>query len=92
MWHGGDAQESCSVIEHLESRRLLSGVSLKYGVSASGDPDVTGVLGSGAPGLKDLGASGVRLFTNTSYLSSDFDFTKSGTLYVLNPSLQTVLS
>jgi uncharacterized delta-60 repeat protein len=77
-------------IERLECRVQLS--TVQYGVCASGDPSETGVLAETGPGLKDLGAKGVRLFTNSSFLSSDFDVTASGKVYVRNPSLATSLS
>ncbi len=79
-----------SFIESLERRLQFS--TIQYGVAANGDPDVTGVLADSGPGLKDMGAQGVRLFTNTSYLSSDFDLTPSGKIYVRNPSLERSLS
>ena len=63
---------------HLEPLEPRFQCAVTYGVAASGDPDVTGVLATTGPGLKDLGATGVRLFTNTSYLSSDFDLTSTG--------------
>jgi uncharacterized delta-60 repeat protein len=78
-------------IERLEPRLQFSG-GIKYGVAASGDPAKTGVLSATGPGLKDLGAQGVRLFTDVSFLSSDFDVTPSGKIYVRNPSLVTSLS
>lgn len=80
---------SLQIIEPLEARIQLS--TVQYGVSASGDPSATGVLAEVGPGLKDLGAKGVRLFTNTSFLSSDFDVTSSGKIYVRNPALATSL-
>jgi uncharacterized delta-60 repeat protein len=77
-------------MEFLEPRLQFSS-AIKYGVAASGDPSVTGVLSATGPGLKDLGAQGVRLFTDTSYLSSDFGVLPSGKIYVQNPSLVTSL-
>ena len=76
----------------LLERRLQFSAAIKYGVAASGDPDVTGVLSASGPGLKDLGAQGVRLFTDVSFLSSDFGVLPSGKIYVANPSLVTSLS
>ena len=77
-----------SHIEHLEPRLQFS---IQYGVAASGDPAVTGVLATSGPGLKDLGAGAVRLFTDTSFLSSDFGVTASGKIFVKKPALVTVL-
>src|SRR3954471_7176583 len=79
-------------IEALEPRIQCAANVINYGIAASGDPDQTGVLNATGPGLKDLGAKGVRLFTNTSFLSSDFDLMPSGKIYVRNPSLQTALA
>jgi uncharacterized delta-60 repeat protein len=80
----------CSFIEQLEPR--LKFAAIQYGVAANGDPDVTGVLRATGPGLKDLGAKGVRLFTNTSYRSIDFDTTVGGKIYVHDDSLAQSLS
>src|ERR1043165_5727162 len=58
-------------MEPLERRVQLSS-GIQYGFDVSGDPSVTSVLNATGPGLKDLGAKGVRLFTNVSFLPSDF--------------------
>src|SRR2546421_5609983 len=77
-------------IEHLERRVQFSTV-IKYGMDASGDPDLSGVLADRGPGLKDLGAQGVRLFTDVSFLSSDFGVLPGGKIYVRKPELVTSL-
>ena len=75
--------------EPLEPRLQFSGI--QYGFDVSGDPAATGVLHDTGPGLKDLGAKGVRLFTNVSFLASDFAALPSGKIYLRKPELVTAL-